>query len=141
MAQSQPQSDQLVGLVEASNERGVRIAGTWHNYSRYVDVPRPLQGAHVELTVKGGWIQTLEVVDGGGSTGSVNNALPGNTARSPRPNPEDSGTRERTITRLAVLKAAAAFASSRPEAQSPDVLKVAAAWERWVLRDDDEPAS
>jgi hypothetical protein len=42
--------------------------------------------------------------------------------------------RERTITRLAVLKAAAEFAATRPGATSADVLKIAEAWERWVNR-------
>jgi hypothetical protein len=41
------------------------------------------------------------------------------------------GARERTI--LAVLKAAAAFAASRPDAKSTDVLAVAEVWLRWVL--------
>lgn len=42
--------------------------------------------------------------------------------------------KDRTITRLAVLKASAEFAASRPQATSGDVLKVAEAWEHWVLR-------
>ena len=42
------------------------------------------------------------------------------------------GACERTITRLAVLKAAASFAASRPEAKSPDVLAVAQHWLAWV---------
>lgn len=50
--------------------------------------------------------------------------------------PAFSPVKDRTITRLAVLKAAAAFAARRPTAASADVLKVAAAWERWVLRSD-----
>jgi hypothetical protein len=45
-----------------------------------------------------------------------------------------NAARERTITRLAVLKAAAEFAATRPGATSADVLKVAEAWERWVNR-------
>ncbi len=42
--------------------------------------------------------------------------------------------RETTITRLAVLKAAAAFLASRPGTKSADVLKVAERWEAWVTR-------
>ena len=48
--------------------------------------------------------------------------------------------KDRTITRLAVLKAAAEYSASKPESKSTDVLKIAASWEAWVLRDDEEPA-
>jgi hypothetical protein len=41
-------------------------------------------------------------------------------------------TRDRTISRLAVLKAAAAFGASRPDLKSADVLKIAECWLRWV---------
>ena len=46
-----------------------------------------------------------------------------------------TGQRDTTITRLAVLKAAAEFAASRPQLKSGEVLKIAASWERWVNRD------
>jgi hypothetical protein len=42
--------------------------------------------------------------------------------------------KDRTITRLAVLKAAAEFAAARRGLKSGDVLKVAESWERWLLR-------
>ena len=127
MAQTQPQVERVAGVVEAVNERGVRIAGTWHNFSRFADVPRPMKGARVELQVKGGSIQSLEVVDG--ATG----------ADSARATASD-GSRERTIARLAILKSAAAYCAARPDAKASDVLKVATAWEAWVLRDDEGPA-
>ena len=41
-------------------------------------------------------------------------------------------SREQTISRLAVLKAAAAFGASRPDLKSADVLKIAASWLEWV---------
>jgi hypothetical protein len=43
--------------------------------------------------------------------------------------------KDRTITRLAVLKAAAEFGASRPELKSGDVLRIAESWERWVNRE------
>jgi len=46
-----------------------------------------------------------------------------------------SSQREATITRLAVLKAAAEFAAARPQLKSGEVLKIAQSWERWVNRD------
>ena len=42
--------------------------------------------------------------------------------------------KDRTITRLAVLKAAAQFGASRPDLKSADVLRIAASWEAWVNR-------
>ncbi len=114
--------EQSAGVVEAVNERGVRIAGQWHNFSKFSDVPRPMTGAQVELTLKGGWIQSLEVVDESPSHGE----------KSFQP----ATTRERTIARLAVLKSAAAYCAARPDAKANDVLKVATAWEAWVLREE-----
>ena len=43
------------------------------------------------------------------------------------------------VNRLAVLKAAAAFAAIRPEAKSTDVLIVADKWLAWVLADTGAP--
>jgi hypothetical protein len=40
--------------------------------------------------------------------------------------------RERTISRLAVLKAAAEFAASRPDLKSADVLRIGDVWFAWV---------
>jgi hypothetical protein len=48
-------------------------------------------------------------------------------------------TRAVTITRLAVLKAAAEFAAGRHNVKSGDVLRIAASWERWINRDPDDP--
>jgi hypothetical protein len=42
--------------------------------------------------------------------------------------------RETAITRLAVLKAAAAWSAGRTEIKSGDVLKIAERWEAWVSR-------
>ena len=52
-----------------------------------------------------------------------------------------TGQRDTTITRLAILKAAAEFAAARPQLKSGDVLTIAATWERWVGRAEapDEP--
>src|SRR5438045_1059594 len=47
-----------------------------------------------------------------------------------------TGRRDATITRLAVLRAAAEFVASRPQLKSGEVLKIAGSWERWVTRDD-----
>lgn len=117
MAQPNAPVETILGRVEAANDRGVKIAGQWYNVSRYRPVALPLKGATVALTVKGSWIEALEVQDAHSASESPST-------------PPDA--RQRTISRLAVLKAAAAFAASRPEARSTDVLTVADLWLRWV---------
>ena len=56
----------LTAVVEAVNERGVRVNGTWHNFSSYAangDIDRTVQAgdtAELELT-NTGWIRKLTV--------------------------------------------------------------------------------
>ena len=107
--------------MEAVNERGIKINDGWLNVSKFHAVALPMRGALVTLEVQGGrWIQRCDVLDAQDAH---------RAAQRPVAAP---GTRERTIPRLAVLKAAAAFAASRPDAKSCDVPKVAEAWLRWV---------
>ncbi len=97
------------GVVESVNPKGIKVAGQWFNYSRFApDVPRPAPGQCVELVAKNGFISQL--------------ALLPEPHRTP---PAPPTTPDRTALRLAVLKAAAHFASTRPEAKSNDVLRVA----------------
>jgi hypothetical protein len=42
--------------------------------------------------------------------------------------------RERTITRLAVLRSAVQLAAGRPDVKSTDVLRIAELFEQWVNR-------
>lgn len=56
----------ITATVEAVNERGIKIGGTWHNYSRYADgaIDRTAQVGdivQVELTSTG-WVRALRVV-------------------------------------------------------------------------------
>jgi hypothetical protein len=56
----------LTAVVEAVNERGVKVNGTWHNFSSYAngsDIDRSVQAgdtAELELT-NTGWIRKLTV--------------------------------------------------------------------------------
>ena len=118
---AQPTGTTITGVVENVNERGIKLNGGWLNVSKFAPIALPMRGAHVALEVKDGrWIQRCDVLDGeaGGFF-----------------DPGSKNSRERTITRLAVLKAAAAFAARRPEAKSTDVPLVAEAWLRWVVAD------
>jgi hypothetical protein len=121
MAQPNGTTQTLTATVEAVNERGIKINGGWLNVSKYHAVALPMRGALVALEVQGGrWIQRCDVLDDQ------------DAHRAPERAGQPRADRDRTITRLAVLKAAAAFAASRPAAKSPDVLTVADNWLHWV---------
>jgi len=116
--------DTVTGHVASVNPKGLRLDGhaDWLNYSRFAeDIVPPMRGQHVTVTVdRQGFVRAVEPASG----------------------PEEPATgyqgatsvKDRTITRLAVLKAAAEFAASRPQLKSGEVLKIAASWERWVNR-------
>jgi hypothetical protein len=119
-------ADVVEGFVEAVNQAGtgVRVGGAWHSISKFHPVPLPDQGAHVrvELDAKG-FIRTLEVLD----------QVVASTS--------SAGPRDRASVRLACLQSAAIFAAGKAVAgtdvKGTDVLKVAEAFERWVLADEE----
>ena len=117
---------QVEGIVASVNERGVRLEGEseWRNFSQYGERPDlPSRGQRVRLGLDGsGFVRALEPLEqAAGPTAVVG--------------------RERSIVRQACLKAAATFCSGKAvagaEVTSSDVVKIAAAFERWVL----EPTS
>jgi len=121
-----------VGTVACVNERGIKFAGAenWSNLSKWAEgVVLPRKGDTVSVTFdKQGFIRAIVPVSSANGSEAAS-AVPG-TQNAP------SSQKDRTITRLAVLKAAAEFGAARPELKSGEVLKIAASWERWVLRDD-----
>jgi len=111
------QTHQVEGQVEGKNATGLKIAGAWVNVSRYKPVDLPEAGAHVRVDVDDkGYIKQLEVL-GTPTIGAARD-------------------RDKTIARLAVLKAAAAFAAPRSAIKSADVLRIADAWLAWLEQDD-----
>jgi len=64
--QTQQTRQPITATVEAVNERGIKIGGTWHNYSRYADgaIDRTVQvGDTVELELTNtGWVRALRIV-------------------------------------------------------------------------------
>jgi len=56
----------LTAVIEAVNERGIKVNGAWHNYSSYAngsDIDRTVQAgdtAEIELTSTG-WVRKLAV--------------------------------------------------------------------------------
>jgi hypothetical protein len=111
----------IEGIVEAKNERGIRINGDWYNNSQFRPVTLPEQGVMVRLEVRpNGFIKTLEVIKSV-SESSTSAVL---------------SHKDQRITRLAVLKAAAEFvgryAQMREDVKSEHVLVLADRWLEWV---------
>src|SRR3954452_23985205 len=127
-SQSERFDSVIVGVVEAVNERGIKINGEWKNRSKFaVGCVLPERGAAVACTLdKAGFLRNVEVVSDAGPAPIAG----GSDAPSPSP-------KDRTITRLAVLKAAAEFGAARPNLKSGDVLAIAASWERWIMREQE----
>lgn len=125
-------SSTFTGRVLAVNPKGLRLDGhdDWFHYSKYaVGIVEPTPGATVSVSVdRRGFIRAVEVLDGSLAAPTNGHAAPGA--------PSTGAQKDRTITRLAVLKAAAEFGASRPELRSRDVLAIADVWERWVLAPD-----
>src|SRR3954462_576215 len=107
MAAPNGSTEMITGVVEALNERGCKVGGRWYNTSQYRPVPLPTRGAHVVLTVKGSWIEAVDVLDAPTATES----------------PARPSNREQTITRLACLRSAVQLAANKPDLTSADVLK------------------
>ena len=122
-------TQQVEGLVEATNANGLRIAGAWVNVSRFRPVELPEAGAHVRLEVDSrGYIRELEVLKSA--------AKPEQPALKPERSALKTPACDETITRLAVLKAAANFlgqlSQTREDIRSDHVLKLAERWLEWV---------
>jgi hypothetical protein len=131
-------SSTFTGRVVSVNDRGLKLDGhtDWLNVSKFAPAfELPARGDTVTVCVDTkGFIRSLEhAPDGSGTTNGSNGA---HNAPSAHHAAASSSAKDRTITRLAVLKAAAEFAASRDGLKSGDVLTIAASWERWVNRDD-----
>jgi hypothetical protein len=117
--------DLVEGIVESANDHGIKVGGEWRNVSKFKPVDLPDRGARVRLELDAkGFIKTLQVLDGAPASS------------------RNVATRDRTITRLAVLKAAANFlglmGQSREEVRSEHVLMLADKWVAWVEQGDQE---
>jgi len=115
------QTQDVEGLVEATNANGLKIAGSWCNLSQYgprLELPEP--GAHVRLAVDSkGYIREIE-----------------NLSHVESPADLSSGKNNKHAIRLEVLRAAAEFVGlwgqTREDVRSEHVLVLADKWLKWV---------
>jgi hypothetical protein len=106
-------ADVVEGLVESTNDRGVRVQGEWRNVSKFHPVDLPDRGARVRVSLDPkGFIRSLEILD---------QAPP--TAGSPSPG------RDREIRRMCAIKVAAnvigQFAQCREEVKTEHIFPLA----------------
>jgi hypothetical protein len=134
MAFHQPYSgpDCISGRVAAVNDKGLKLEGheSWLNISKFaVGCILPERGQDVTVTLdKAGFLRAVEPLTGAHAALQPTRIAGGSDAPAP-------SVKDRTITRLAILKAAAEFGAARPKLKSGDVLAIAASWERWVNRE------
>lgn len=126
-------SSTFTGRVVSVNDKGLKLEGhdTWANVSKFApNVVLPQRGDTVTVCLDSkGFIRSLDIQENGPAPIRGGSDAPGAAS---------GQHRDRTITRLAVLKAAAEYAASKPQSSSSDVLKIAASWERWINRSDDD---
>jgi len=120
----------IQATITKTNDTGFQIAeqpGTWFNISKYAS-PMPVippAGTRVEASIDPrGFVMAIESLP---QNGAVVVAAPSSSTRPTTPS-------DATATRLALLKIAARFLATRPEAKAADVLTVATSWESWVGR-------
>jgi hypothetical protein len=122
MTNGRAQTQDVEGVVEAVNPKGLKLGGAWLNVSQFHPVELPASGAHVRLKV-----------DSKGYIVALDNLAPNAIAPA---TPAVLNGRDERITRLAVLKAAANFVGlwgqSREEIKSDHVLVLADKWLAWV---------
>jgi hypothetical protein len=131
---SNPIVEEISGVVEAANPRGLLLAGRdgWLNISRYADPvpPIPPEGSLVRLGLdKAGFIRTIEVEAEGErpALAAVSETAGGYG--------QTFGVRDQRIMRQAVLNTATAILSSGGrEADPDDVIALAERLESWVTR-------
>lgn len=113
------------GLVESVNDNGIKVKGEWLNRSQYGQpLELPARGAYVRAQVDArGYLKSLDVV----GAAPINDSI------------IRSDAREQRTTRLAVLKAAAAFmgqlGQAREQIKADHVIAVAEKWLAWVEQD------
>lgn len=128
---------QVIGFVEASNDKGIKIHDQWYNFSKFgrVDV-RPHVGAEVCLTHKQNWIDTLEVREDAFARQAPPPPPPAaawNQAQGQATADLERERREARICRMCCVKAAATLHGGQKDATWEKCLATAAAMEAWIM--------
>ena len=103
--------ERVEGIIEAINDRGVKVAGEWRNVSKFHPVDLPDRGARVRIALDSkGFIRGLQVLDAASASAS-------------------SPNRDREIRRMCAIKVAASvigqFAQTREEVRTDHIFPLA----------------
>ena len=134
---SSSSAERIIASVESVNEKGVKIEGEWHNYSRFAkdgDIATVSKGQIAEAVIdKSGFIRQLAAVD-----------APAQPSAPPEPaEPWDDAlptverlavSKDLLIAREVAIKCASEFVSLRTDLRSCDMLQLAEKIEQWILR-------
>lgn len=140
------------GTIQTANERGIKVAGEWYNWSKFGPEADPFLevGGPIELTVDGaGWIKSYSdseaapepqpapkrIAVTNGKNGNFRHMNDGPDIELPRPAAPSTAaiTKDQLIVRQVAIKAAADLASAG-RIQMTDLMDTAQAMESWVLR-------
>lgn len=129
----------VVGQVEATNDKGVKVDGQWHNYSKFAaaEALAPAQaGQWAEISIdSSGFVRSLVVAQKSPTPAATDEPAPIDSYEEVMSSVEHTAlSKDALIVRQTCLKAASEFAVNRPDVKSSDVLKIAECWERWVWR-------
>lgn len=144
MTNAQAPAEQLTGKVEATNDKGVKVGGEWHNYSKYAKaeaIEIANKGDDVALTLDGaGFVRELAVIK---ADMTHVGKLPDEDALSNEDAAADAmeaegmrglSQKDVLIIRQSCIRGAIDFAASRPEMKAADAIKLAEVLEKWVSR-------
>jgi hypothetical protein len=115
---------EVQGVIEASNDRGIRLAGetSWRNVSKFASVTIPAAGAIVVLGLdKAGYIREITA-----SSGAPSGNLSASSTGLAQPAPAAACVdRETRITRSACLNTAVSILSTKGSVDVSEVFDVA----------------
>ena len=118
------ESTKVTGVVEAVNDKGIKIDGEWYNFSKFNRVQIPNVGDEVELEVKGEWIKSLRNLTSAGEQREGKNQSVDNNTR---------------VTRLALLNTATSILSTHGKpVEVESVINTAHVLETYVYEDREE---
>ena len=130
-AEADAAGETMRGQVEDVADSGLLVGGRWWQYGPDLAVPALAKGQLIELEGRDGRISKVVVLATPGAT------APGPPDLLPMPVEAPAVARGRLERRLALLTAAATFLAPRLEVTAEEVVRVATAWETWVLGDED----
>jgi len=118
-------NEKIQGVIERINQKGIRIDGTWYNYSKHMkESPTVNVGDEIIVEVDRDWIMKMEL---------ISDTSNGKTANVYTDRQKREADRQVVITRLAVLNTATEILKTRSKPiTSEELFKISEMLEEWV---------